>query len=131
MKSQRAIEFIDSASNARLSLSELRRLGLIHLYRTLESLQKRWSVKKKYRSYPNPKRILIFYTQEDFIIAYTVEFDDFPSISCGIGGNVVRQSSTEELSDTIAEQIIGKIRELKSTTYWQNKAPKMWWDDGR
>lgn len=121
------VEFIDSATNEKLSEKELRHLKLLRLYRALELLGREWT-EGRYTE-ESVRRFLVFHAPEDFLISYTVEFKDFPSVSCGIGRNVVRGRPLAEIIATIGEQLCAEIRKLKSTSYWQNKVPKMWWEE--
>ena len=127
------VECIDSATNEKLALPDIKRLKLFRLCRAFELLGQDWKEKAKYKEYPKPTRFVIFSVPGQYMREYMIEFENFPTISWFIARDVAANDSPRKLANMIGESIISNIRELKSTLSRLDEpysGPEPWGDIG-
>ena len=109
-----AVEFIDSATNGVLPRSVLKKERLTKLHRALVLLGKQWSRRKKYKTYPRPKRVVVFYEPPPKpALEYAAEFENIPSVSGEIWRDRLLRDTIAEIADLVGENIASQIANLK------------------
>ena len=108
------VEFIDSATNEAPPRSVLKKERLTKLYRALMLLGKQWPRRKKYKTHPRPKRVVVFYEPlPKPALEYAVEFENIPSVSGEIWRARLRRDTIAEIAALVGENIARQIVNLK------------------
>ncbi|MFY9462190.1 MAG: hypothetical protein WAP51_03240 [Candidatus Sungiibacteriota bacterium] len=115
MKTQISVEFIDSATNEKLTRRDLKARRLLRLHRAFELLGRQWAEKEKFKDYPRPVRFVLYYIPRKYMREYMVEFENFPSISWFVASDVANKYSPEWLARDLGDNIMTRIRIQQSS----------------